>query len=239
MSENEQHKEENLHQENPDQKSEQTQGIDAETTEKQSVESDPVENLKDEVQDLKDQNLRLYAEFENFRKRTAKERLQMMDSANKDTLAALLPVLDDFDRALKNTEATPENEAVLEGLKLIKHKLGETLKNKGLIAMESTIGRAFDVEEMEAITQIPAPIGAGICVMASISSTSKALPMVLSIAISPLFLSVSPNLCLINFNPSSTASFSGVASVFFSALSKSSKTGNNAAKVSLLALSII
>jgi molecular chaperone GrpE len=81
----------------------------------------------------------------------------MMDSANKDTLAALLPVLDDFDRALKNTEATPENEAVLEGLKLIQHKLGETLKNKGLIAMESTIGKAFDVEEMEAITQIPAP----------------------------------------------------------------------------------
>ncbi|MAD31745.1 MAG: nucleotide exchange factor GrpE [Cryomorphaceae bacterium] len=156
MSEKEQHKEEELNQESPEQKSEETQEIDAETTEKQTVEADPVEKLKDEVQDLKDQNLRLYAEFENFRKRTAKERLQMMDSANKDTLAALLPVLDDFDRALKNTESSPENEAVLEGLKLIQHKLGETLKNKGLIAMESTIGRAFDVEEMEAITQIPA-----------------------------------------------------------------------------------
>ena len=156
MSEKEQHKEEELNQESPEQKSEETQEIDAETTEKQTVEADPVEKLKDEVQDLKDQNLRLYAEFENFRKRTAKERLQMMDSANKDTLAALLPVLDDFDRALKNTESSPENEAVLEGLKLIQHKLGETLKNKGLIAMESTIGRAFDVEEMQAITQIPA-----------------------------------------------------------------------------------
>ena len=156
MSEKEQHKEEERDQESPEQKIEETQEIDAETTEKQTVEADPVEKLKDEVQDLKDQNLRLYAEFENFRKRTAKERLQMMDSANKDTLAALLPVLDDFDRALKNTESTPENEAVLEGLKLIQHKLGETLKNKGLIAMESTIGRAFDVEEMEAITQIPA-----------------------------------------------------------------------------------
>ena len=124
MSEKEQHKEEELNQESPEQKSEETQEIDAETTEKQTVEADPVEKLKDEVQDLKDQNLRLYAEFENFRKRTAKERLQMMDSANKDTLAALLPVLDDFDRALKNTESTPENEAVLEGLKLIQHKLG-------------------------------------------------------------------------------------------------------------------
>ena len=157
MSEKEAHKEEELNQESVNHTNEDAQQIDEEATDNQSVEVDPIEKLQDEVQDLKDQNLRLYAEFENFRKRTAKERLQMMDSANKDTLAALLPVLDDFDRALKNTEATPENEAVLEGLKLIQHKLGETLKNKGLIAMESTIGRAFDVEEMEAITQIPAP----------------------------------------------------------------------------------
>ena len=157
MSEKEAHKEEELNQESVNHTNEDAQQVDEETTDNQSVEVDPIEKIQDEVQDLKDQNLRLYAEFENFRKRTAKERLQMMDSANKDTLAALLPVLDDFDRALKNTEATPENEAVLEGLKLIQHKLGETLKNKGLIAMESTIGKAFDVEEMEAITQIPAP----------------------------------------------------------------------------------
>lgn len=157
MSKKEAHKEEELNQESVNHTNEDAQQVDEETTDNQSVEVDPVEKLQDEVQDLKDQNLRLYAEFENFRKRTAKERLQMMDSANKDTLAALLPVLDDFDRALKNTEATPENEAVLEGLKLIQHKLGETLKNKGLIAMESTIGKDFDVEEMEAITQIPAP----------------------------------------------------------------------------------
>ncbi|MDC0082665.1 nucleotide exchange factor GrpE [Schleiferiaceae bacterium] len=157
MSEKEQHKDEELNQEQAENQREEHPESAAESSEKQEVEDDPIQKLQDEVQDLKDQNLRLYAEFENFRKRTAKERLQMMDSANKDTLAALLPVLDDFDRALKNTEATPENEAVLEGLKLIQHKLGETLKNKGLIAMESTIGKAFDVEEMEAITQIPAP----------------------------------------------------------------------------------
>jgi len=155
MSEKEQHKDEELNQEQAETQREEHPESAAESSEKQEVEDDPIQKLQDEVQDLKDQNLRLYAEFENFRKRTAKERLQMMDSANKDTLAALLPVLDDFDRALKNTEATPENEAVLEGLKLIQHKLGETLKNKGLIAMESTIGKAFDVEEMEAITQIP------------------------------------------------------------------------------------
>jgi molecular chaperone GrpE len=121
------------------------------------TELDPIAKLEAEVKDLKDQNLRLYAEFENFRRRTAKERLELMDSANKDTLSALLPVMDDFDRALKNTEETPENAPVLEGLKLIQQKLTETLKAKGLKAMDSTIGEEFDVERMEAITQIPAP----------------------------------------------------------------------------------
>jgi len=150
MSENEAAHKEELHEENSVDKS-------SESTEETSIEQDPIAKLEDEVKDLKDQNLRLYAEFENFRKRTAKERLELMESANKDTLTALLPVLDDFERALKNTEETEANAAVLEGLKLIQHKLTETLKSKGLNAMDSTIGKAFDVEEMEAITQIPAP----------------------------------------------------------------------------------
>jgi molecular chaperone GrpE len=80
------------------------------------------------VKDLKDQNLRLYAEFENFRRRTAKERLELMESANKDTLAVLLPVLDDFDRAIKNIEETQENSAVLEGMNLISHKTERDFK---------------------------------------------------------------------------------------------------------------
>lgn len=129
----------------------------SEASENKDSELDPIEKLEAEVKDLKDQNLRLYAEFENFRRRTAKERLQLMESANKDTLTALLPVMDDFDRALKNTEETEANASVLEGLRLIQHKMTETLKGKGLSAMESSIGKAFDVEEMEAITQIPAP----------------------------------------------------------------------------------
>jgi molecular chaperone GrpE len=128
-----------------------------EITENQEHDLDSVAKLEDEVKDLKDQNLRLYAEFENFRRRTAKERLELMESANKDTLAVLLPVLDDFDRALKNIEETEANAPVLEGMKLISHKLKETLKGKGLKEMESTVGQAFDVETMEAITQIPAP----------------------------------------------------------------------------------
>jgi len=128
-----------------------------EITENQEHDLDPVAKLEDEVKDLKDQNLRLYAEFENFRRRTAKERLELIESANKDTLAVMLPVLDDFDRALKNIEETEANAPVLEGMKLISHKLKETLKGKGLMEMESTVGQAFDVETMEAITQIPAP----------------------------------------------------------------------------------
>ena len=126
-------------------------------TENQEATIDPILKLEEEVKDLKDQNLRLYAEFENFRRRSAKERLELMESANKDTLAALLTILDDFDRALKNTQESEENIAVLEGMKLIQHKLTDTLKSKGLIAMESSVGKAFNVEEMEAITQIPAP----------------------------------------------------------------------------------
>ena len=126
-------------------------------TENQEATIDPILKLEEEVKDLKDQNLRLYAEFENFRRRSAKERLELMESANKDTLAALLTILDDFDRALKNTQESEENIAVLEGMKLIQHKLTDTFKNKGLIAMESSVGKAFNVEEMEAITQIPAP----------------------------------------------------------------------------------
>ena len=126
-------------------------------TENQEATIDPILKLEEEVKDLKDQNLRLYAEFENFRRRSAKERLELMESANKDTLAALLTILDDFDRALKNTQESEENIAVLAGMKLIQHKLTDTLKNKGLIAMESSVGKVFNVEEMEAITQIPAP----------------------------------------------------------------------------------
>jgi molecular chaperone GrpE len=126
-------------------------------TDNQESTIDPVLKLEEDVKDLKDQNLRLYAEFENFRRRSAKERLELIESANKDTLAALLTILDDFDRALKNTEESEDNIAVLEGMKLIQHKLTDTLKNKGLIAMESSVGKAFNVEEMEAITQIPAP----------------------------------------------------------------------------------
>ncbi len=109
--------------------------------------------LNEEIQKLKDQNLRLYAEFENYKKRTAKERIELFGTANQELMSALLPVLDDFSRALKSLEGT-ENE---EGVQLIFHKLENTLKNKGLKPMEESHGKEFDVDTMEAITRIPAP----------------------------------------------------------------------------------
>ena len=157
MSEEQVNKNEETHEKATAATAEEQENNSSEASKNKDSELDPIEKLEAEVKDLKDQNLRLYAEFENFRRRTAKERLQLMESANKDTLTALLPVMDDFDRALKNTEETEANASVLEGLRLIQHKMSETLKGKGLSAMESSIGKSFDVEEMEAITQIPAP----------------------------------------------------------------------------------
>ena len=113
-------------------------------------ESDPAM----EIQELKDQNLRLYAEFENFRRRNARERLELMATANEKVIKALLPVIDDFERALKNI--SPESPERV-GLELIYTKLLSTLKAEGLKEMDHTAGNVFDVETMEAITNIPAP----------------------------------------------------------------------------------
>lgn len=117
--------------------------------------ADPISKLQGEVEELKNQNLRLYAEFENFRKRNAKERVELATTANKHVLNAVLPVLDDFQRALKNIQ-NPEDESA-KGIQLIYNKLSDILKQKGLKPMESTIGKKFDVDFMEAITKIPAP----------------------------------------------------------------------------------
>ncbi|MDZ7847513.1 MAG: nucleotide exchange factor GrpE [Owenweeksia sp.] len=119
----------------------------------EAEESDPLQEIKSELADLKNQNLRLHADFENFRKRTAKERMDLYSTANTELMEALLPVLDDFNRALKANEGDPS----AEGVHLIYGKLENTLKNKGLKPMEDTTGKEFDVDSMEAITRIPAP----------------------------------------------------------------------------------
>ena len=115
-----------------------------------------VESLNNQVAELKDKYLRLVADFDNFRKRTAKERLETIQTASKDLITSLLPVLDDSERAEKQMQITQDIEAIKEGEKLVFAKLRNTLQAKGLKAMEA-IGKDFNPEFHEAITEIPAP----------------------------------------------------------------------------------
>ncbi len=103
-----------------------------------------------------DKYLRLYAEFDNYKRRVAKERIELMQTAGKDIIANLLPVIDDFDRALKAFETASEIAPLKEGVSLVGHKLKNILTQQGLKEMES-IGKPFDAELQEAITSIPAP----------------------------------------------------------------------------------
>jgi len=113
-----------------------------------------IETLKAEIEEAKDKYLRLFAEFDNFKKRSVKERFELMKTAAQETITSLLPVLDDFDRAKKSAESGAESFS--EGVSLVYNKLFSTLEHKGLKAMEST-GVDFDPEWHEAITDIPAP----------------------------------------------------------------------------------
>lgn len=113
-----------------------------------------IETLKAELDESKDKYLRLFAEFDNFKKRSVKERFELMKTAAQETITALLPVLDDFDRAKKSAESGAETFS--EGVQLVYQKLYSTLEHKGLKSMEST-GADFDPEWHEAITDIPAP----------------------------------------------------------------------------------
>lgn len=120
------------------------------------VELTETEKLQAEVGELKDKYLRLQAEFDNFRRRTAKERLDLINSASKDLVANLIPVLDDFERATKTMETTTDIEAVKEGVNLVYSKFYKVLESKGLKPMNSS-GEVFNPDIHEAITQIPAP----------------------------------------------------------------------------------
>lgn len=111
---------------------------------------------KIEIAEQKDKFLRLFAEFDNFKKRNVKERLELMKTAAQDTMMALLPVLDDFDRAKKAAEDESSKEPFSEGVMLVYQKLHNTLKQKGLEEMISD-GEVFDPELHQSITEIPAP----------------------------------------------------------------------------------
>ena len=112
--------------------------------------------LEKEIADLNDKYLRLYAEYDNFRKHTARERLDYMSTAGEDVLKAFIPVVDDFERGIKANEKITDVKPINEGIQLIFNKLQSILKSKGIEAMKS-IGETFDPETMEAITNIPAP----------------------------------------------------------------------------------
>ncbi|HEY9177700.1 MAG TPA: nucleotide exchange factor GrpE [Flavipsychrobacter sp.] len=128
----------------------------AEATEEITEEVDELQKLQDEIDELKDKNLRLVAEFDNFRKRTAKERIELISTAGKDVVQSLLDVVDDSNRALKQMEVDNDPASLKEGATLVFNKLQHILQQKGLKPMDC-IGKEFDADLHEAITEIPAP----------------------------------------------------------------------------------
>jgi molecular chaperone GrpE len=127
-----------------------------ETTAEETETIDPLAQLKLDLGKEKDRYLRLFAEFENYKKRTGRERVELFKTASKDLMVSMLPVIDDFDRALKEIEKTGDSNA-LKGVELISNKLRETLRSKGLEPIGTKKGDTFDAEIHEAVTQIPAP----------------------------------------------------------------------------------
>ena len=134
-----------------------------ETAQEEAAELTPEEQLanmlaeaQQMVSEERDKYLRLSAEFDNYRKRTLKEKAELIKNGGEKTLTAILPVLDDFERALKNMEASEETKAMKEGVELIFNKFNKILSQEGLQKIE-TEGREFDVDFHEAIVLIPAP----------------------------------------------------------------------------------
>lgn len=136
---------------------EEQSGVNTENTiEVEDEEQSKVEKLKAEVSEANDKYLRLYAEFDNFKRRTSKERVELLQTAGKDVIVDLLTVLDDFERAVKAMETASDLLPVKEGVLLVQSKLKNILTNKGLKEMNA-LGTTFDADLHEAITNIPAP----------------------------------------------------------------------------------
>lgn len=128
----------------------------AEEQEEQEEEMSETEALEEELSKEKDRYMRLRAEYENYRRRTSRERNEMQKTAGQDVVQALLPVLDDFDRAIGEVEKSADKEH-LKGMELINSKLRDTLDKKGLEEMKVKQGDKFDADLHEAVSQIPAP----------------------------------------------------------------------------------
>jgi len=131
---------------------------DVNETAKNEVANDTIEQkLQVEVKNEKDKFLRLFAEFENYKKRTNKERIELFKTASMDVMVSLLPILDDFERALNHIDEDKEAEELRKGVMLIYQKLLSNLEQKGLSVMKIEKGDTFNADDHEAITQIPAP----------------------------------------------------------------------------------
>ena len=130
--------------------------IDADSQETQETQETQESVVKEVNVDFKDKYIRLYSEFENYRKRTAKEKIEIITNASENVIKEILPIVDDFERAILNNKDVSDAENIKEGLELIYNKLNKTLANQGLKSMDS-IEKEFDADIHEAITKIPAP----------------------------------------------------------------------------------
>jgi molecular chaperone GrpE len=128
-----------------------------EETQEEVIELSREESLEIQVKEATDKYLRLYSEFDNFRKRTQKEKIELYKTAGEGIISAIIPVLDDLERAEKANQDSDDAQGIKDGIKLIQDKITNILKTKGLEAVASPIGEDFNVEFHEAITQIPAP----------------------------------------------------------------------------------
>jgi molecular chaperone GrpE len=112
--------------------------------------------LKNKIAELEDRYMRMYSEFDNFKRRTSKERIELIQTAGKDIIVGLLPVLDDMERAIKASETQSDKAAIEEGVRLVHKKFAGILDQMGLKPIEA-IGQPLDVDMHEAITKVPAP----------------------------------------------------------------------------------
>lgn len=126
------------------------------TAAEETTEASKEESLEAQISELNDKYLRLYSEFDNYRKRTSKERIELIGTASEKIIKELLPIVDDFKRAQKNNSESTDFEAIKQGFDLIFDKFYKTLLNTGLKEMNS-VGEVFDADKHEALTNVPAP----------------------------------------------------------------------------------
>ncbi|MBQ3676810.1 MAG: nucleotide exchange factor GrpE [Bacteroidales bacterium] len=141
---------------NDEQAQSQTEENQADEDSENSSEQDELSVVKNELEELKDKHLRLQAEFDNYRRRTLKEKAELISSAGEKVLKDLLPVIDDLDRAMESTATAQDVAAVREGLDLIVNKFQNFLKNNGVSEIEAK-EQDFDADKHEAVTKFPAP----------------------------------------------------------------------------------